>query len=152
MKKLMITLVSVLLMGTLATAFAAPQTPAPSRSQAMSGKLTSKDGKLFLKDEATHKVVEVRGEGLQEHVGQRVALQGELFAGATDSPEVLVISEASRKAAAGAPGSKAAAAGVKSGWSKVAIVGVAGAGTAATIGSLYAADVIGGQEKPVSPR
>jgi hypothetical protein len=47
---------------------------------------------------------------------------------------------------------KAAAPGVKAGLSKAAIVGIAGGGTAATVGTLYATDVIGGEEKPVSAK
>ena len=47
---------------------------------------------------------------------------------------------------------KAAAPGAQAGLSKAAIVGIAGGGTAATVGTLYATDVIGGEDKPVSGR
>ena len=142
MKKMLLTLGALLAFGTCSFATAAQQ-PAT-----MSGVLTSKNHKFFLTDDATRTTVEVRGEGLKKHVGQKVNLTGELTAGQSGSPQVLTISGVSRAAAAGS--SKAAAAGVKSGLSKAAVVGIAGAGTAATVGTLYAADVIGDEETSVS--
>jgi hypothetical protein len=152
MKKL-ITMAILLACATLAVASAA-QSPASQAGQmttSMSGSLTEKGGKFFLKDEASHSTVEVRGEGLQSYVGQNVNLTGQVVPGSTGSPEILIVSEVSRKVAGVATG-KAAAAGVKAGLSKAVVIGAAGGGTAATVGSLYAADVIGGSEKSVSGR
>jgi hypothetical protein len=113
----------------------------------MSGTLTANGGKFFLTDDVTGAKVEVRGEGLGKYAGQKVNLTGELAPGTAGSPQVLTTSSVTRTAAVGG---KAAAAGVKAGMSKAAVVAVAGAGTAATVGTLYATDVIGGQETPVS--
>jgi hypothetical protein len=114
----------------------------------MSGTLTSQNGKFFLTDSATGTKVEVRGEALQKYVGQKVTVAGQVTPGAAGSPQVLVASSVSRAAAIS--GGKAAAAGVKGGLSRAAIVGVAGGATAATVGTLYATDVIGDEDQPVS--
>lgn len=151
MKSMLLTLTALLAFGahSVATAAARPSASAQAGqpSATMSGTLTSNAGKFFLTDDATRTTVEVRGEGLAKHLGQKVSLTGELTAGTAGSPEVLTISSISRTAAVGG---KAAAAGLKAGVSKAAVVGVAGAGTAATVGTLYATDVIGGQETSVS--
>ena len=153
MKKYL-SVLALLSCASIAVAAPAAQAPAPTQvgqtSSTMSGTLTSKQGKFFLMDEATRNTVEVRGEGLQKYAGQQVKVTGELVTGAVGSPDVLVVSEVSRKAAAAT--GKAAAAGVKAGWSKIAIIGLAGGATAATVGTLYAQDVIGGSETPVSRR
>ena len=152
MKKLM-TLAALLACATLQVASAArppaTSTQAGRTSSTMSGTLTEDKGKFFLTDEASKVTVEVRGEGLQQYAGQTVNLTGQLVPGSTGSPEILIVSEVGRKAA-GAVTAKAAGAGIKAGLSKAAVVGIAGAGTAATVGTLYAADVIGSSETPVS--
>jgi hypothetical protein len=113
----------------------------------MSGTLTANSGKFFLTDEATKLKVEVRGADLQQYVGQKVSVTGKVAAGPAGSPQVLTVSQISRAAATGG---RAAAAGVKGGLSKAAVVGIAGGATAATVGTLYATDVIGGEEESVS--
>lgn len=151
MKKspIMLALLACVSIGTM---LAAEQTPASTQaghaSSTMSGTLTAKQGKFFLTDEATRSTVEVRGEGLKKYAGKQVNLTGELMTGSGGSPQVLIVSEVSVKAAG--LGSSAAAAGVKSGLSKAAVVGLAGGATAATVGSLYATDVIGDNETSVS--
>jgi hypothetical protein len=134
-------------------AAAAPRPGSPAQSgpsaTTVSGKLTAKAGKFYVTDEATQAVIEVRGEGLQRWVGQKVRLSGEMTPAGPGQPQVLTASQVNPVAAVG---SKAAAAGVKSGLSKAAVVGVAGGATAATVGTLYATDVIGGEEESVSRR
>ena len=104
----------------------------------------------MLKDQATNKTFEVRGEGLEKYVGQRITVTGQLTPGATGALDIVTVSQVSRAAAAAPLGGKAAAAGVKAGLSKAVVVGIAGGATAATVGTLYAADVIGGEEEAVS--
>jgi hypothetical protein len=65
---------------------------APSSSAQISGVLEARNGKLFLRDEATQTVFEVRGEGLETLVGKKVKLAGDLdsapAAGATHAIKV----------------------------------------------------------------
>ncbi|HYP07125.1 MAG TPA: hypothetical protein VER03_12915 [Bryobacteraceae bacterium] len=152
MKKLF-TLAALLACAAIGVASAA-RPPAASNhagriSSTTTGTLTEKEGKFFLTDDTSHTRYEVRGEGLQKYAGQKVSIGGQVVPGSTGSPDILIVSEVSRKAAA-APIGKAAAPGVKAGLSKAAIVTVAGAGTAATVGTLYAADVIGGSDTSMS--
>jgi hypothetical protein len=153
MKQMLLTMAALLLSSVFALATAAARPPsaqAGQASQTVSGTLTAKDGKFFLTDSATGITVEVRGEGLQKHAGQKVTATGVVAAGAAGSPQVLTVSSISRASAA--VGGKAAAAGVKAGLSKAAVVGIVGGATAASVGTLYATDVIGGEEEPVSRR
>lgn len=151
MKKLVSTLAALLACGVFAMANEIPQgSTAPQIGQAaatMSGALKVESGKFFLTDEASGVTVEVRGERLQKYVGKSITVTGQVTPGPAGSPEVLIVTGVSRTAAVAG---KTAAAGIKAGMSKAAIVGIAGAGTAATVGSLYATDVIAGEEAPVS--
>lgn len=141
MKIFVFTLAALLVCGALAITSAAPGQPS-----SMSGTLTVNSGKFFLTDEATRLTVEVRGADLRRYAGQKVSVKGVVSPGLADSPQVLTVSQISRAAIGG----RAAAAGVKAGLSKAAVVGIAGAATAGTVGTLYAADVIGGEEAAVS--
>ena len=150
--KMLFTLATLLACAALGVA-SAGQSPASSNqvgqtSLKMSGTLTENEGKFFLTDDASRSTVEVRGPGLEKYAGEKVNLTGDLVPGATGSQDILIISEVSRKAAGVVTG-KAAAAGVKSGLSKTLVIGFAGAGTAATVGTLYA---INETEAPVSGR
>ena len=149
MKKLVVAMVA-LVVGAL-VASAAPRPPASVQSGnatlSVEGKLTGTGGKYFVTDEATNATVEVRGEGLQKYVGQRVSVTGQVTPGPAGSPQILTATQISR-AAKGR--SKAAAAGVKGGLSTAAVVGIVGGGAAATVGTLYATDVIGADEQSVS--
>jgi hypothetical protein len=144
MKSMMLRVTAVLVCAVLA-AMAAP--PGSQAESTMSGTLTSADGKFFLTDEATRTSVEVRGEGLEKYVGQRIRVSGQVAPGPAGAPQVLAASQVSRAAAVA--GKAAKAAGVKAGLSKAAVVAVGAGATAATVGALYAADVIG-EDKPVS--
>ncbi len=153
MKKLF-TLAILLACATIGIASAA-RPPASSMqagqtTSTVSGTLTESGGKFYVTDDATRTTFEVRGEGLQKYVGKKVDLTGQLVPGSTGSPEILIISEIGKKAAGAVTGGTAA--GVKGGLSKAAVIGLAGGGTAATVGSLYASDVIGGSEASVSRR
>jgi hypothetical protein len=135
--------------GSWAAGQASQTVNAGQASSSMSGTLTANSGKFFLTDDVTRVTVEVQGEGLSKYVGQKVNLSGSITpAPAAGSPEILIVSSVSRKAAVAA--SKTAPAGVKAGLSKGAVVGLAGGATAATVGTLYAAG--GGEETPVSRR
>ena len=146
MKGTLLKLAALLVCSALAYAAGAPRSPASSTT--MSGTLTSKDGEFYLTDEASNSTVEVRGEGLQKYVGQKISVTGQVSAGPEGSPVVLNATQVSRAAALGG---KAAAAGVKSGLSKGAIFGIAGGGAAAaTVGALYATGVFNGSSKSAS--
>src|SRR5208283_2807077 len=146
MNRTVLKLVALLVCSALAIATGAPRSPASSTT--MSGTLTSKDGEFYLTDEASNSTVEVRGEGLEKYLGQKVSVTGQVSAGPEGSPVVLNATQVSRAAALGG---KAAAAGVKSGLSRGAIFGIAGGGVAAaTAGALYATGVFNGSSNPAS--
>ena len=150
MKKTMSTLLALLTCGACLVITAAPGSPVVTQMNAtssMSGTLTGKNGKFFLRDQVTRTMVEVRGQGLQKFVGSKVNVTGQLQARPSGSLQVLNASEVSRAVAVS---TRAAAAGVKTGLSKAAVVGVAGTATATTVGTLYATDVISGDETAVS--
>jgi hypothetical protein len=151
MKRLVSTLLAVLACSVFAVAVAAPRPPASTQvgqtTTTVSGTLTAKGNKFYLSDEASGSTVEVRGAGLQKYVGSKITATGQMTPSPAGTPGILTASQVSRKAAVVA---KAAAPGVKAGISKVAVVALAGGATAATVGSLYATDVIGGQEDSVS--
>ncbi len=147
MKRIVIRWAALLVCSALAYATGAPRSPAPPTT--MSGTLTSKEGEFYLTDEASNSTVEVRGDGLQRYVGQKVNVTGQVTAGPEGS-RVLTANQVSRAAAS--LGGKAAAAGVKAGLSKAAILGIAGGGaTAATVGSLYAVGVFTGSSSASRP-
>ena len=146
MNRTVLKLVALLVCSALAIATGAPRSPASSTT--MSGTLTSKDGEFYLTDEASNSTVEVRGEGLEKYLGQKVSVTGQVSAGPEGSPVVLNATQVSRAAALGG---KAAAAGVKSGLSRGAIFRIAGGGAAAaTAGALYATGVFNGSSNPAS--
>jgi hypothetical protein len=145
MRKLLVTVVALLVLGGVAMAAAAPK--ASGNSAVVSGMVSSNDGKFFLTD-STGATFEVRAQGLEKHVGRQVSLRGQLTAGSAGSPDVLTVPSAN--AVAGS--TKAAAAGVKAGVSKAVVAGITAGAAAATVGTLYATDVIGGDEEPVSRR
>lgn len=154
MKTLCSTLLVLLACGVWTLMEAAPRPPAATQigevSSTMSGTLIPRGGKFFLTDDTTRASVEVRGMGLQKYAGSKVKVTGVLSPGSGGSQQILTLSQVSRVATAGLGGGKAAAAGVKTGLSKAAVVGIAGGATAGTVGTLYAAEVIGGEEAPVS--
>ena len=153
MKNILLSTIALLLCSAFLPAAAAPrpgssaQAGQPSATS-VSGKLTAKSGKFFVTDEATGKTIEVRGEGLQRWVGKNVQLTGQMNSPAAGEAQVMTVSHVGQ---ATATAGKAAAAGVKGGLSKAAVVGIAGGGTAATVGTLYATDVIG-SDQPASRR
>ena len=117
------------------------------------GAISKQDGKYFLVDEATGQRFELRGAMLERHFGERLAVRGTVTSeSASGGPAlVMTVSETRPIAAAGA-GGKAAAAAVSTGFPRAAILGIgAGAVGGATIGGLYAAKVIGGDEQAASP-
>lgn len=141
----------LIVLGMAASAFGAPD-PA-----SLTGVVTAKDGKYFVTDESTRTTAEVRGEGLEKYVGAKVQIRGKSLTGVTPAPGATLVFAVSDitpvgVGAAAAGGGKAAAAGVKAGLSKAAITGIAAGATAGTVGALYATDVIGGDEEPVSRR
>ena len=150
MKRMLLTAAALLvvLALTLPAAVARPG-PDPQAAETVSGKLTASNGKFFITDASTRAVLEVRGEGLKRYVGKNVRLAGRTTPAPAGQPAVFTASQISQAATAAA-GGKAAAAGVKAGLSKAAVVGIAAGGTAGTVGTLYAADVIGEDEQPVS--
>lgn len=144
---------SALLVCSLATsAVAGPRQAAPVNQSGMTlkGKVSSKGGRFFVDDAATKKTVEVQGENLQKWVGKLVRVAGEVTVGTVAAPQVLVVTEVTQVAGAALAGGAAAAAGVKAGISTAAIATVGAGATAATVGTLYATDVIGGEETPAS--
>ena len=145
---------ALLVCSLVASATAAPAPP-PQTTQAgttLTGKVSTKGGKFFLFDQATQKSVEVRGTNLMKWVGKHARVVGEVAQGTVVAPEVLVISEITQLAGAAVAtaGGTAAAAGVKGGISTIAVVGGGAGATAATVGTLVATDVIGGEEEPAS--
>src|ERR1700691_1768891 len=100
MKGTLLKLAALLVCRALAFAAGAPRSPASSTT--MSGTLTSKDGEFYLTDEASNSAVEVRGEGLQKYVGQKVSVTGQVSAGPEGAPVVLNATQVSRAAALGA--------------------------------------------------
>ena len=153
MKRMFAMFAAMLVCGALAVATATPRSPAPTQagqaSSTMSGTLTTKGGQFFLTDSTTGTTVEVRAAGLQKHVGHKVTITGQVSPGSAGSPQILTASSVSRGAAVGG---KAAAAGVKAGLSKAAVVGIAAGATATTVGTLYAADVLGTEEQSISQK
>jgi hypothetical protein len=152
MKRIVFSVVALLVLSAFTLPAAAPRPGSSQTGQSvtsLSGKLTARDGKFFMTDDVTKATVEVRGEGLQRWVGKNVRLTGQMTPAAAGQPAVFSVSQVSQAAAVGG---KAAAAGVKGGLSKAAVVAIAGGATAGTVGGLYAADVIGGDEEPVSRR
>lgn len=118
----------------------------------LEGVIGKADGKYFLVDEQTGQKFELRGSALERHVGVRLVVRGTVSSENASGGTALVmtVSEARPIAAAGA-GGKAAAAAVSTGLPRAALIGIgAGAAGGASIGGLYAAGVIGGDEQPAS--
>lgn len=153
MKKIIISVIALLAFSAFSLS-AAPRTDSPAQkpsTMTASGKLTTDAGKFFVTDDTTKTRYEVRGENLKHFSGRKVKVVGQLVAGIGSQPEVIVISSIAKIGAATAvAGGTAAAAGVKAGLSTAAIVGVTGGATAATVGTLYATDVIGSEDSSVS--
>lgn len=120
----------------------------------LSGKLTSAGGSYFLTDENTRITFEVRGADLKRYAGKEVKLQGQVLQGkaAAGASQVFEVSRIMRGAVAGtAMSGRAAAAGVKTGMSKAAVLGtIGGTAAAGTVGGLYASGAIGGEDSAVS--
>lgn len=85
-----------------------------SQAAKVSGKLQKIDGKYFIKDETTNATVEVRGQGLDKLVGQRVEASG------VQTGNVLTATSVS----ASAKGAAAAGAAVAGGTKGAVIAGV----------------------------
>lgn len=134
-------------------AAAPPDTSAAASQQAttITGKITTGNGQFFVEDAATQKSVQVVGKNLAKWAGMRVKVTGVITQGTIADPQTLAITSIHRAgmAMAGA-GAGTAAAGVKAGVSTAAIAAIGGGATAATVGSLYATHVIGGDDTPVS--
>lgn len=135
-------------------AVAADVPPAPGSppvgpdSTTLSGTLIAKGGMFFLSDEATGLTWEVRGPGLKKDAGHRVRLTGTVKLVAAGSQQVLIVGQSSRLSAIGG---KTAAAGLKMGLPKAAVIGIAAGGaTAATVGGMYAAGVFSGNDQAAS--
>ena len=155
MRRIVFSAVATLAFSAFTLPAASPRPGASTQSgpsqMSVSGKLTTKVGKYFIADSATKSTFEVHGQNLQQWVGQNVRVSGQMSAGVAGQPQVITLSQIDKVGAAVGVGSgKAAAAGLKAGLSNAAVVGVAGGATAATVGTLYATDVIGGDDQPVS--
>ncbi|HYP12283.1 MAG TPA: hypothetical protein VEQ63_00040 [Bryobacteraceae bacterium] len=152
--KRMFSVGALLACSVAATAMAAPRMAVPQGTQqtgtTLTGTVSHKDGKFYVKDQSTQSVVEVRGSGLEKWVGKHVRVAGLVTLGTVARPEILVISEITKAAGMAVAGGAATAAGVKAGLSTAAVVGVGAGATAATVGTLVATDVIGGNDAPAS--
>jgi hypothetical protein len=129
---------------------------APGSSSKLSGTLSRRNGRFFLTDETSRVTVELRGTGLERVVGSKIQVTGQTMSGVTPAAgasHVVSVSEFNvvGGAASGAAG-KAAAAGMKAGLSKGAIAVIGGVAVAGTVGTLYATDVVGGDEETTSRR
>jgi hypothetical protein len=129
---------------------------APGNSSTISGTLARRNGRFFLTDETSRVTVELRGTGLEKVVGSTIQVAGQTMKGVTPAAgasHVVAVTEFSvvGGATSGAAG-KAAAAGVKAGLSKGAIAVIGGVAVAGTVGTLYATDVVGGDEETTSRR
>ncbi|HYZ83001.1 MAG TPA: hypothetical protein VE621_01285 [Bryobacteraceae bacterium] len=100
----------------------------PGQQVKVTGRVFKKDGKLFLRDEATQTVFELKSANLKQYVGQRVELTGKLGNGpvAAGATHTLEVASTSKIAAAGA----AAGAGI----SKTAIIAGVTIATAGGVG------------------
>jgi hypothetical protein len=118
------------------------------------GVLREQKGKYLLTDDTSKVTVELRGKNLARLKGKHVQVIGVVLAGeGAAAGASLVVSVSSAATAAAAAGTAAAGAGAAtaSGMSAGTIVVIGGAAAAgATVGGLYAADVIGGNETPTS--
>ena len=118
------------------------------------GTVSQKGGSYFLTQEGTNTTVELRGSGLAKHAGHRVQLKWTALpeqAPAMGASQVVLVDQVNPVgAAAASSGAKAAGTVAKSGLSKAAFVAAGTGATGATVGSLYAADVIGGDDQPAS--
>lgn len=157
MSKLTGALFAVLALGC---GFVEPAIAAPKRSvrnrpadQTFTGSVVSENGKFSMVDETKKVNVELVGGKPAKFVGKRVRVTGQIVSSLSSGHLVLAVNTmrvAAGVAAATTGGTVATAAAVKAGMSTAAIVGATAAGTAATVGGLYAADVIGTEEKPAS--
>lgn len=155
MQKIVQGIVMLAVLGGLFTAAAAQDVTASGQGT-WTGTVSRKGSSYFFKQDGTNATVELRGTGLAQHAGHRVQIKWTALPGQTPAPgasQVVMVEEASRAAgtAAVSGGAKAAGSVAKAGLSKAAIATGVGAGaTGATVGSLYAADVIGGDDQPAS--
>jgi hypothetical protein len=122
----------------------------------LNGALQRRNGRFFLTDETSRVTVELRGSGLDKVIGSRIEVLGQTMSGVTPAAGAShVVSVTSFNvvggAAAGAGGTAAAAA-LKGGLSKGVIAVIGGVAVAGTVGTLYATDVIGGDEETTSRR
>lgn len=139
MKKLVYSLSAILV---LAGALSAATTK-------VTGTLKKEAGKFVMVDDATHTSFEIRGTGLEKFVGSHVAVTGELINGVAGVGPIVEMTSATKVAAVAG---KAAAAGVKAGIAKSTVLAAGAVATGGVVGTLYATDVIGGEEEPASRR
>ena len=118
----------------MALAFDEPPQAQGNATVTITGVVTTKDGKYFLKDLTTGVTVELRGNDLNQYVGKKVDITGSVIPGATPAnPATEVVQVGNlHPAAGGGPGT----AGLSTG-AKVAIFG--GVAIAGTLGGLAAA-------------
>ncbi|HUS05147.1 MAG TPA: hypothetical protein VMZ52_02540 [Bryobacteraceae bacterium] len=160
MKKIVFSVVSTLLAGSLASMVAAQSPGAPVgkgqiKQVLLSGTVVKEGGAYFLTDDKTQIRSELRGSELGKYLNKTVRIQGRLLPDATPAGGASQIVQVGNilpggVAAAGA-GGKVAAGAVKGGMSKGAIAGVIAGGSAAgTVGGLYASGAIGSDDAAVS--
>lgn len=138
----------------MAMEFRPPQAGAAAATQ-IRGCLERRDGRYVITDETTNVTVELQGTGLENEVGNRIEVSGEVVAGATPAAgasQVVKISSMKRLArGCGAPAA-AVAAGAGAGVSTAVIAGIA---IAAVAGSAVALAIALREEEkaptPVSP-
>ncbi len=129
----------------------------PNRADApakYTGVVRESNGKYLLTDEATNVTIELRGKNLARLKGKRIQVTGSVLAGeAAAAGATVVVSVTSAATIAAAAGTAAAGAGAATGAgisaATIAVIGGAAA-VGGTVGGLYAADVIGGDETPTS--
>jgi len=119
----------------------------------MTGKVRKEGAKFFLEDEISKVQVELQGDVVIKHAGQRVAVSGVMRTGANGMP-ILQVSELTPVASEAESKRKAAGAiGAGGGVSHTAVIAgvvVAGAGAGAAVAIVHASGSSAGQQ-PMSP-
>ncbi|HEY6393341.1 MAG TPA: OB-fold nucleic acid binding domain-containing protein [Bryobacteraceae bacterium] len=111
----------------------------------MTGRIRKEGARFFLEDETSKVQVELRGDAVTKHAGQRVAVSGTIRAGADGTP-ILQVSELTPVGSE----SKRVAAGGISHTAVIAGVVVAGAGAGAAVAIVHSSGS-SGSPQPLSP-
>lgn len=176
MKQTLQAILMFTVLGGLVTVSAGPRPSKTTDGQgSWIGTVSKKEGNYFLTQDETKTVLELRGAGLAKHAGHHVQLMGTQLPEQTPAPgasQVVKVGRVNTLAAAGVAGAAGAGTGAAAAAGSAGAAGATGAAaagtmatvlgsttgvvaigagaTAATVGSLYATDVIGDPDKPAS--